>query len=89
MTTGTHNPYFQVGLDVFGQRCLVLGGQDEAADKVESTRLAQIAIDARTQHLSSLDDAARALKRVLDSDREDQMVLDKTAVQSHVIHRRL
>jgi precorrin-2 dehydrogenase/sirohydrochlorin ferrochelatase len=33
MTTGTHNPYFQVGLDVFGQRCLVLGGQDEAADK--------------------------------------------------------
>ena len=62
--------------------------QDEAADKVESARLAQIAIDARTQHLSSLDDAARALKRVLDSGREDQMVLDKTAVQYQEIHRR-
>ncbi|MBT4610088.1 MAG: uroporphyrinogen-III C-methyltransferase, partial [Gemmatimonadetes bacterium] len=37
MTTRTNNPYFQVGLDVFGQRCLVLGGQDEAADKI--TRL--------------------------------------------------
>ena len=62
--------------------------QDRSADNAESARLAQIAIDARTQHLSSLDDAARALKRVLDSDLEDQAVLDKTAVQYQEIQRR-
>lgn len=62
--------------------------QDRSADNAESARLAQIAIDARTQHLSSLDDAARALKRVLDSDLEDQAVLDKTAVQYQAIQRR-
>ena len=62
--------------------------QDKAADNAESARLAQIAIDARTQHLSSLDDAARALKRVLDSDQEDQDVLDKTAAQYQEIQRR-
>ncbi|MCC7261772.1 MAG: bifunctional precorrin-2 dehydrogenase/sirohydrochlorin ferrochelatase [Candidatus Latescibacteria bacterium] len=27
------NPYFQVGLDVFGRTCLVIGGGAEAADK--------------------------------------------------------
>jgi hypothetical protein len=62
--------------------------QDKAADKAESARLAQIAINARTQHLSSLDDAARALKRVLDSGLEDQAILDKTAAQYQEIQRR-
>jgi hypothetical protein len=62
--------------------------QDKASDNAESARLAQIAIDARTQHLSALDDAARALKRVLDSDLEDQDVLDKTAAQYQEIQRR-
>jgi hypothetical protein len=62
--------------------------QDRTADNAESARLAQIAIDARTQHLSSLDDAARALKRVLDSDLEDQSVLENTAIQYQEIQRR-
>ena len=62
--------------------------QDRTVDNAESARLAQIAIDARTQHLSSLDDAARALKRVLDSDLEDQAVLEKTAVQYQAIQQR-
>lgn len=62
--------------------------QDRSADNIESARLAQIAIDARTQHLSSLDDAARALKRVLDSDLEDQAVLDTTNAQYQEIQRR-
>ena len=29
------NPHFQLGLDVLGRRCLVVGGGDEAADKTE------------------------------------------------------
>jgi len=62
--------------------------QDKAADEAESARLAQIAINARTQHLSSLDDAARELKRILDSDIEDQVMLDKTAAQYQEIQRR-
>ena len=66
----------------------IQAAQDKAADKAESARLAQIAINARTQHLSSLDDAARALKRVLDSGREDQVILDKTAAQYQEIQRR-
>ena len=62
--------------------------QDIAADKAESERLAQIAIDARSQHLSALDDAARALKRVIDSGRADQAVLDDAVEQFEEIQRR-
>ena len=62
--------------------------QDIAADKAESERLAQIAIDARSQHLSALDDAARALKRVIDSGRADQAVLDQAEKQFEEIQRR-
>jgi hypothetical protein len=62
--------------------------QDSAADQAESARLAQIAIDARSKHLSSLDDAARAIKRILDSGRADQSVLDDAAEQLAEIQRR-
>lgn len=62
--------------------------QDTAADKAESERLAQIAIDARSQHLSALDDAARAIKRVIDSDRADQSVIDQATKQFEEIQRR-
>ena len=62
--------------------------QDSAADKAESARLAEIAIVARSQHLSALDDAARALKRVVDSGRADQSVLDQAAAQFEEIQKR-
>lgn len=62
--------------------------QDSAADRAESERLAQIAIDARSKHLSALDDAARAIKRVIDSGRADQSVLDQAQNQFDEIQRR-
>lgn len=62
--------------------------QDSAADQAESTRLAQIAIDARSKHLSALDDAARAIKRIIESGRADQSVLDDAAEQFAEIQRR-
>ncbi|MBT3345843.1 MAG: bifunctional precorrin-2 dehydrogenase/sirohydrochlorin ferrochelatase [Gemmatimonadetes bacterium] len=33
MATAVNNPFFQIGLDVLDQRCVVVGGNDEAADK--------------------------------------------------------
>jgi len=62
--------------------------QDSAADKAESDRLAQIAIDARSKHLSSLDDAARAIRRVIESGRTDPEVLEQARAQFEEIQRR-
>ncbi|MBN4064495.1 hypothetical protein JYU04_02020 [Dehalococcoides mccartyi] len=62
--------------------------QEKAADEAESARLSEIAIDARSKHLSALDDAARAIKRVIDLGREDQKTLDQAAAQFDEIQRR-
>ena len=35
------NPHFQVGLDIAGRRCLVIGGRDEALDKTRRLLAAQ------------------------------------------------
>jgi len=61
---------------------------DRAADKAEKERLAQIAIEARSKHLSALDDAARALQRVIDAGRVDREALDHAANQINEIQRR-
>ncbi len=61
---------------------------DRAADEAEKERLSQIAIDARSKHLSALDDAARALKRVIDAGRLDRVALDRAADQIDEISRR-
>ena len=62
--------------------------RDRAADQAESARLAQIAIDARSKHLSALDDAARALKRVVDSDRVDKETFERASKQFNEIQLR-
>jgi len=62
--------------------------QDSAADQVESDRLAQVAIDARSKHLSALDDAARAIKRVIESGRSEPAVVDQATAQFEEIQRR-
>jgi hypothetical protein len=59
-----------------------------AANQAESARLSQIAIDARSKHLSALDDAARALKRVVDSDRVDKETFERASKQFNEIQRR-
>ena len=62
--------------------------QDSAGDKTESDRLAQIAIDARSRHLSALDNTARAIKRVIDSGRTDPAELEQAREQFEEIQRR-
>jgi hypothetical protein len=62
--------------------------RDHAADQAELARLSQIATDARSKHLSALDDASRALKRVIDSGRVDKATLDKATEQFNEIQRR-
>ena len=66
----------------------IQAAQERAANKAESARLAQIAIDTRSEHLSALDGAARALKRVIGSNRVDQATLDKASAQFEEIQRR-
>jgi hypothetical protein len=61
---------------------------DRAADAAESERLAQIAIDARSKHLTALDDAARAIKRVVDSTTADADVVAEATLQLDEIQRR-
>ena len=61
---------------------------DKTADQAEAERLAQIAIDARSQHLSALDDAARAIKRVVDSATADADEIDQARAQLEEIQRR-
>ena len=61
---------------------------DRAADQAEKERLSQIAIDARSKHLSALDDASRALQRVIDAGRVDREALDHAADQINEIQRR-
>ena len=61
---------------------------DRAADQAEKERLSQIAIDARSKHLSALDDASRALQRVIDAGRVDHEALDHAADQINEIQRR-
>ena len=62
--------------------------RDHAANQVELARLSQIATDARSKHLSALDDASRALKRVIDSGRVDKATLDQATGQFNEIQRR-
>jgi len=62
--------------------------RDEAANQAELARLSRIATDARSKHLSALDDASRALKRVIDSGRVDKATLDKATEQFNEIQRR-
>ena len=62
--------------------------RDQAANLAELARLSQIATDARSKHLSALDDASRALKRVIDSGRVDQATLDTATKQFNEIQRR-
>jgi len=62
--------------------------QGEAADAADSARLAQIAIDARSEHLSALDDAARALARVIDSGKVDEATVATATAQFNEIRRR-
>ncbi len=66
----------------------IQAAQDNAADQEEARRLAQLAIDARDKHLSALDDAARAIKRVIDSGRAEQSILDRAVKQFDEIKRR-
>ena len=61
---------------------------DRAADQAEKERLSQIAIDARSKHLSALDDASRALQRVIDAGRVDREALEHAADQINEIQRR-
>ncbi|MEE8046192.1 MAG: DUF5666 domain-containing protein, partial [Dehalococcoidia bacterium] len=62
--------------------------RDRAANQAESARLALIAVEARSKHLSALDDAARALKRIIDSQRVDEQTLEKASSQFAEIQRR-
>ena len=62
--------------------------RDQAANQAELARLSRIATDARSKHLSALDDASRALKRVIDSGRVDKATLDKATEQFNEIQRR-
>jgi len=61
---------------------------DQAANQAELARLSRIATDARSKHLSALDDASRALKRVIDSGRVGKATLDKATEQLNEIQRR-
>ena len=62
------NPGFQVSLDVKGRSCLVIGGDDEAADKVQRLldRGAKVTVISPTlnDHLKKLTAAAKILHRV-------------------------
>ncbi|MDA1280141.1 MAG: DUF5666 domain-containing protein [Chloroflexi bacterium] len=62
--------------------------RDRAADQAEKERLAQIAIDARSKHLSALDNAARALQRVTGASTVDREKLDQATVQLIEIQRK-
>lgn len=62
--------------------------RDRAADQAQKERLSQIAIDARSKHLSALDDAARALQRVIGAGRVDQAALEQATTQVNEILRR-
>jgi hypothetical protein len=66
----------------------IQNARDHAANQVELARLSQIATDARSKHLSALDDASRALKRVIDSGRVDKVTLNKATEQFNEIQRR-
>ena len=62
------NPGFQVSLDVKGRACVVLGGDEEAADKVnrllESGAKVTVVSPTLNDHLRKLTAAAKILHRV-------------------------
>ena len=66
----------------------IQNAREHAANQAELARLSQIATDARSKHLSALDDAGRALKRVIDSGRVDKASLEKATEQFNEIQRR-
>ena len=52
-----------------------------ALDKADALRLSQIAIDARSMHLSALDGASRLLQRVVDTGRADEATRERANAQ--------
>lgn len=46
--------------------------RDQAKTQAELDRLSQITVEARSKHLSGLDDTMRALQRIIDSERTDE-----------------
>ena len=59
-----------------------------ALDKAAALRLSQIAIDARSMHLSALDGASRALQRVVDTGRADEVTRERANAQIIEIKKR-
>ena len=59
-----------------------------ALDKADASRLSQIAIDARSMHLSALDGASRALQRVVDTGRADEVTRERANAQIIEIKKR-
>ena len=59
-----------------------------ALDKADALRLSQIAIDARSMHLSALDGASRALQRVVDTGRADEVTRERANAQIIEIKKR-
>tara|TARA_B100000029_G_scaffold216381_1_gene214175 strand:+ start:17603 stop:20452 length:2850 start_codon:yes stop_codon:yes gene_type:complete len=59
-----------------------------ALDKADALRLSQIAIDARSMHLSALDGASRALQRVVDAGRADEATRERASQQIVEIKKR-
>jgi len=59
-----------------------------ALDKADALRLSQIAIDARSMHLSALDGASRALQRVVDTGRADEVTRERANAQIIEINKK-
>ena len=59
-----------------------------ALDKADAIRLSQIAIDARSMHLSALDGASRALQRVVDTGRADEVTRERANAQIIEINKK-
>ena len=59
-----------------------------ASDKADALRLSQIAVDARSMHLSALDGASRALQRIVDVGRADEATRERASEQIIEIKKR-
>ena len=62
MSSASDNPYFQIGLDVAGQPCLIMGGGAEAEDK--AIRL----VEARAELIVASEQVTPRLKALADED---------------------
>ena len=86
------NPHFQVGLDVAGRRCLVIGGGDEAHDKTQRLLAAHadVLVVAPEVHsdLAELHAAGRIRRRrrrFLDSDLRGVHLVINTVRSDHAL----